>query len=554
MWTRSSTTTCACPRRVGTTSGAGKPAARRCASRPASKAACSAVFPPCERRSTYEPVVVSTKYEALVEPEGVRRQSRQVPTSYRRCRTRTSCPRSAAGACGRPPTRGPGGRSPGGAGGTGARGAVPGSAVLTLLLLGVRALVGCCRRHRSRYRPARCTSCVVGPGLDHLAVLQHDDDVGRAHRLEPVGDQEGGATARGLEQPGLHLGLGVGVQPGRRLVEQQERGVAQDGPGDGQPLALPARQGLAAVAQHRVVAVGQRHHEVVGAGQPGGLLDLRAGGAGPGVPDVLAHRGPEQHRALHHHGDLRAQRVGLQLADVVAVDEHPAAGGDGQPAQQRQQRRLPGPRRAHDPDQVPGRHRQGHVAQDGGVAAVRGVHALEDDLPAQRRGGHGGGPVLGGRGGEDLRQALGADAGPAQGGPELAQRLRRPEHVADVRGEHDQVPGGQGAAQDPLGADPHQTRQCRRGHQLEDAGEQRGDPRHAQLGAQRGAGARGEAVGLEPLVAEGLDEPDRRQHLLGLRGELALDLAHVLLHGLDPGAEALHHDQEQRDEDEAARR
>ena len=55
-----------------------------------------------------------------------------------------------------------------------------------------------------------------------------------------------------LDQP-----LGLVVERARRLVEQQDRRILEDRPGDRHALALPARQAHAAVADDRVVAVGQ---------------------------------------------------------------------------------------------------------------------------------------------------------------------------------------------------------------------------------------------------------------------------------------------------------
>jgi hypothetical protein len=46
---------------------------------------------------------------------------------------------------------------------------------------------------------------------------------------------------------------------------------------------LPARQLLAALADHRVVAVGQRGHELVGLGQAGGAGEVGVGGVGLAV-------------------------------------------------------------------------------------------------------------------------------------------------------------------------------------------------------------------------------------------------------------------------------
>ena len=71
----------------------------------------------------------------------------------------------------------------------------------------------------------------------------------------------------------LDRGLGLVVDGRGGLVEHQDRRVAQDRPGDRQPLALPARELLAPLADDRVVALGERRDEVVRLGEAGGLLD-----------------------------------------------------------------------------------------------------------------------------------------------------------------------------------------------------------------------------------------------------------------------------------------
>ena len=49
--------------------------------------------------------------------------------------------------------------------------------------------------------------------------------------------------------------LVLGIDRGQRLVQHQDRRIAQHGAGDRDALALPARQLDAALADHRVVAV-----------------------------------------------------------------------------------------------------------------------------------------------------------------------------------------------------------------------------------------------------------------------------------------------------------
>ena len=126
----------------------------------------------------------------------------------------------------------------------------------------------------------------------------------------------------------LHLALGGGVQGAGGLVQQQHRRAADQRPGQGQPLALPARDGAAPIGQRRVVAQRQGDDVVVDGGQAGGPLDRRPA-AGRGRPgDVVADAEPEQApgsgsprpncRRTERRSSSRASR---------AVVQHPARAG-----------------------------------------------------------------------------------------------------------------------------------------------------------------------------------------------------------------------------------
>jgi hypothetical protein len=94
---------------------------------------------------------------------------------------------------------------------------------------------------------------VGGAGVDlhrradllDLAVAHHHDAVGQGHGLDlVVGDQDhrrlNPAAQLGQLQPGAHAQGGVEV--GQRLVEQEQVRLLDDGPADGDALALAARQ------------------------------------------------------------------------------------------------------------------------------------------------------------------------------------------------------------------------------------------------------------------------------------------------------------------------
>src|SRR5690606_25207761 len=87
----------------------------------------------------------------------------------------------------------------------------------------------------------------------------------------------------------LDEALGFRVERGCRLVEDQNRRVAQDRPGNGDPLSLSAGQTRAALTEDRVVTLGQLHDEVVCVRRARCRLDLLLRDTVQRVCDVGAH-------------------------------------------------------------------------------------------------------------------------------------------------------------------------------------------------------------------------------------------------------------------------
>lgn len=79
-----------------------------------------------------------------------------------------------------------------------------------------------------------------------------------------MGDQEGGPTVGQPAQGTDQVGDRRVVQRRRRLVEDQDRGVAQQRAGDAEPLPLAAGQFQPAVGEDGVVAVRESADEAVG--------------------------------------------------------------------------------------------------------------------------------------------------------------------------------------------------------------------------------------------------------------------------------------------------
>ena len=79
----------------------------------------------------------------------------------------------------------------------------------------------------------------MGAALGDPAVVEHENRVGVAHRREPVGDRKGGPIGGEVVDRALDQELSFGTDRRGRLVEDQDRGVLEDGPRDGDALALP---------------------------------------------------------------------------------------------------------------------------------------------------------------------------------------------------------------------------------------------------------------------------------------------------------------------------
>ena len=96
-------------------------------------------------------------------------------------------------------------------------------------------------------------------------------------------------------------------------------------PREGEPLTLAAGQLVPALADHRVVPLGQRRDEIVDVGmyRGGGDLGLRRHRAS--IAKVVSDRVVQQVRVLGHERDTGPQRVERELAYVGSVQRDAAA-------------------------------------------------------------------------------------------------------------------------------------------------------------------------------------------------------------------------------------
>ena len=148
-----------------------------------------------------------------------------------------------------------------------------------------------------------------------------------------------------LHQPVERLddrALRCGIEAGCRLVENEDRRVADDGTGNGNPPPLAPRQRHSALADHRAVPVRHVDDEVVRVRELGGPDRVFGRRIGAAIGDVFPDGAAEQQRILQHEADLITQRLQGELAHVDAVELHRAGLRIEEARNQAGDRRLPG--------------------------------------------------------------------------------------------------------------------------------------------------------------------------------------------------------------------
>ena len=364
-----------------------------------------------------------------------------------------------------------------------------------------------------------------------LAVVEHDDAVGVHDGADALGHDEFGGVLGFAGERVAHLAVGLEVERGERVVEDQDLRMPVHRACDGQSLLLAAGHVRAALCDRGGVSAVHARHEFAGLRHVGGGLDalhplgrqagvlrglvrgeqcglvLAAGGGGAvrhldlrrvarliAVAHVGGHGALEQHGLLRHVADLVAQGLQVVVAHVHAVDQHLAFADVIEARHEVDQRRFAG---AGGSDERHGLALRGGEADTFEHRFAR-VRVGEADVAEFH------GAALAGLG--HVGGGLGAVADDRLGVEHFHDALRRnvgarPEHehhaheqeahddLHGVVGEHDHVgehgelvlePGGV----DQVGADPvdgeHQT--------IQDGVHQRHHERHDAVGEQLGFG------------------------------------------------------------------
>ena len=210
----------------------------------------------------------------------------------------------------------------------------------------------------SAARPAPRTApprqqLLVGPPLDHLAPLEHQDQVRPPHGRDPVGDEKYGPPDEHRRQIAQDLLLGARVHRRQAVVQDQDPRLPKQRSRQRHPLLLAARKRDPPLPDQRLQPLREalRGPPRARPSPPPRSISSRLAS---GRPRAMFSRTVVENRKLSWGTMPIAPRSSAerQPLDRDAVDEHRLRRRIDQPRDERQQRRLarPGP-----PDQ---RHRR----------------------------------------------------------------------------------------------------------------------------------------------------------------------------------------------------
>ncbi len=218
----------------------------------------------------------------------------------------------------------------------------------------------------------------VGPSFDDSPPFEDQDPVRATDGRESMGDDENGSARNELAQGLLDEGFVVGVHQDGGFIQDQDGGVAQESPCDGEPLALPGRECCAPQADDRVVTVRQLHNEIIGPGGPNRGLDLVGRSPGPSHAEIRRHRVFKEKRLLKHKAHLLHQLLDGHLPDIDSSHENGSGRDVPEARDEPNDGGFPGSRRPHEGSECSLAGEEGHLFQRGVIRFVIGKAYLPE--------------------------------------------------------------------------------------------------------------------------------------------------------------------------------
>src|SRR5260370_26364645 len=110
------------------------------------------------------------------------------------------------------------------------------------------------------------------------------------------------------------------MEGGWWLGEEGDRGMAEDGAGNGQALALPAGEVLALLAHMGIIAIRQARDHLMDRGFFRRFYDVFDARSRPPKGNILANGALKEQRVLQHHTHVVAQHIQRVQADGHTID------------------------------------------------------------------------------------------------------------------------------------------------------------------------------------------------------------------------------------------
>ena len=122
----------------------------------------------------------------------------------------------------------------------------------------------------------------------------------------------------------LHQALVFWVYVGRGLIKNDDRSIFEDGPGQGNTLALTPGKCCATLAHGAVIVCRQAHDEIVATGLTRRCLYLLQRSSGLAETDIVQDAVLEQVHALEHHTYVAQQAVAGVVPHISSAKQYPA--------------------------------------------------------------------------------------------------------------------------------------------------------------------------------------------------------------------------------------
>ena len=241
------------------------------------------------------------------------------------------------------------------------------------------------RRHQLMIDTVPRHEFSVGALFGNTPLVQHQNPVGIDNTRKPMRKDQRGASSHQPIERVLDDRFVLGIHCRERFIQNQDRRVSQDRPGDGNALALPAGKPDAPLADYGVISLGQQRDKLVGVGRAAGRFECFGRGVGLADPKVIRDRAVKKISILIDDRDLAADIFKAQVFKIMTPDLYRARIGIIKTQQQPHDRRLA---RAAWPDKahpLAGRHGETQSFVRGAPAAGIGkTHPFERNRGFER--------------------------------------------------------------------------------------------------------------------------------------------------------------------------